>query len=175
MASCNVCRRTIVLGGLTVGAMRYCSSACAKKGALKNAVEPGNLLVLPPINSIWVIMWIIIAVCATSINFAILLAASPKEFGMQIRIAAPLGFILVQYFIAGICTVWKKHRNLYSFFKVAGIMSMFMFFASLGQISTMRNQDAKTGLWFDTHSVAVHSTLTIIHPVISHSSGGHVG
>ncbi|MBK8583487.1 MAG: hypothetical protein IPL86_17260 [Flavobacteriales bacterium] len=85
---------------------------------------------------IWVVIWALLAVSASVINFGVDMAGWKEGATPQNALSASLAYALSPYFFAGVCLGWKKYRNLHSFFKFAAIISIALVFAGIGNIAT---------------------------------------
>lgn len=139
MASCAVCRRSILLGGQNVAGVRYCSDRCAGKGQ-GLGLTPANLAErtkASPVSMAWVAVWLVVAVLAGFLNFVLDLAGWSKSGPVPAAaLAASAGYASGPFMLAGLCLLSARYRNLHSFFKVAGIFGVILIFVGIGTIST---------------------------------------
>lgn len=138
MASCAICKKSILFGGEDIAGVRYCSKRCSEKGSALG-LTPANAVELTkpkPVSGVWVIIWALIAILSGVANFGINLAGWSKGgIANSAAMAASAGYAMGPFIIAGICTLSKQYRNLHSFFKVAGILGALLLFTGLGKLS----------------------------------------
>ena len=137
MASCAICKKSILFGGESLSGVRYCSKRCAEKGR-SLALTPDTVeerTKPKPAGPVWVFLWAVIALLTGIINVGADLASWPKGAIPQNAFAGSLGYGLGSFLLAGICMLWKQHRSWHSFFKVASIIGILLMFSTLGRIS----------------------------------------
>ncbi len=137
MASCAVCKSSVIFGGEKVGGVCYCSGRCASKGQ-GLGLTPATVAAktkAQPASTMWVIFWILVAIFASLLNFGLDLAGWSKAGPVPTTaLAASAGFALGPFLLASLCMISGQYRSLHGFFKIAGIFALLMVCVGIGTI-----------------------------------------
>ena len=138
MARCAICRTPIIFGGREFAVVRYCSEKCEGKGKLLAALPAGSREdeASGVVKPMWVVIWALLAVSASVVNFWIDMAGWKQGVAPQNAVSASLGYALSAYVFACACFGWKKYRNLQSYFKFAAIISIILVLSGIGRFAS---------------------------------------
>jgi MFS family permease len=137
MASCGVCKKTVLFGGVMVGVARYCSQTCADQAKLTPPKVAMADLADKPVKPIWTVLWAVLAILAFAMNMMIELASWPKHLNPQNALSSAFGFAIGPFLMACLCLFFKEHRNWHSYFKTAAIIAVLLVFAGIGKIAPL--------------------------------------
>jgi hypothetical protein len=137
MASCGVCSKTVLFGGVMVGVARYCSQACADQAKLAPRQVVIADLADKPVTPIWIVLWAVLAFLAFAMNFMIDLASWPKHLNPQNAVSSAFGLAIGPFLMACLCLFFKEHRNWHSYFKTAAIIAVILVFSGIGKLAAL--------------------------------------